>query len=116
MSVPNQKVITIHKNLTPPFLQVSKADLYNAMRTLTHSGLVLYLYLIGNQDGYRLELSKAEIVDKLQLLSRASYYRAVEDLEANGYIVNGSFDGRSEEQRTLRNQIEKEIIKIRGQS
>lgn len=116
MSVPNQKTLCIHKEVSPPFLSINESELYDAIRILSQSGLILFLYLANNQNGYRLELSKTEVVDKLKLLSRASYYRAVENLETFGYIEGNDFYTTSANHRQKLAQLKKEIKDITGQS
>lgn len=93
MSVPNQKVLTIVKPAVPvpPFLQVEMKEWEEAMRRLSPAGQVLWTYLAANQNGYKLELSPADIADKKQLISRRSYYRAIEDLKNNKYLVDNVF-------------------------
>ena len=46
----------------------------------------LYLYLCGNQDGFPLALSSADVQKRLKV-SDSSYRRAVEDLLAAGYLM-----------------------------
>ena len=46
----------------------------------------LYLYLCGNQDGFPLALSSADVQKRLGI-SDSSYRRAVEDLLAAGYLI-----------------------------
>ena len=46
----------------------------------------LYLYLCGNQDGFPLALSSADVQKRLNV-SDSSYRRAVEDLLAAGYLM-----------------------------
>ena len=46
----------------------------------------LYLYLCGNQNGFPLALSSAD-VQKHLCISDSSYRRAVEDLLAAGYLI-----------------------------
>lgn len=93
MSVPNQKIITIIKPrvAVPPFLQIETKEWMEAARRLSSAGLVLYLYLANNQNNYKLELSPADIVEKERLMSRRSYYRALEDLRENKYLCDNVF-------------------------
>ena len=46
----------------------------------------MYLYLCGNQDGFPLALSSADVQKRLNV-SDSSYRRAVEDLLAAGYLM-----------------------------
>ena len=57
-TVPHQKIIHINKeSVDKNFLTISKENWYNANKDLEPYGLVLYLYLAGNKDGYALALS-----------------------------------------------------------
>lgn len=109
MSVPNQKVLTIKKQqAVPPFFQISVRDLDYVCQDLSGASLTLYFYLAKNQNGFRLELSPADIVDKRQLMSRRTYYRAVEELKLKQYIVDNTFYAEPAEFRQTRERIEKE--------
>ena len=55
----------------------------------------LYLYLCGNQNGFPLALSSADVQKRLGI-SDSSYRRAVEDLLAAGYLIM-----RNDNERTL---------------
>ena len=92
MSVPNQKIITIHQSDQIPFLKIGIEELMEAYRTIkTPSSFVLYLYLASNKDGYKLELSKEAFANATNF-SKSSYHRAVDHLTKLGYIYedNGS--------------------------
>lgn len=109
MSVPNQKVLTIKKQqVVPPFFQISVRDLDYVCQDLSGASLTLYFYLAKNQNDFRLELSPADIVDKRQLMSRRTYYRAVEELKLKQYIVDNTFYAEPVEFRQTRERIEKE--------
>ena len=53
---------------------------------MPRASLGLYLYLCGNQDGFPLALSSADVQKRLKI-SDSSYRRAVEDLLAAGYLI-----------------------------
>ena len=53
---------------------------------MPRASLGLYLYLCGNQDGFPLALSSADVQKRL-CISDSSYRRAVEDLLAAGYLI-----------------------------
>lgn len=83
---PNQKVIHIQKQrYIDNFLQVGNDEWQRAARELTGSAFKLYLYLAGNRDGYDLALSQKAVEDATGL-SKNTYHRAVEELEAKGYL------------------------------
>ena len=54
----------------------------------------LYLYLCGNQDGFPLALSSADVQNRLGI-SDSSYRRAVEDLKASGYLIERNGNPRT---------------------
>lgn len=88
MSVPNQKVITIHKpKYYQGFLQIGIDQWQAAYRDLNKGDFGLYLCLCGNMDGYRLELSPAAICPRLGY-SDSTYRRAVEHLKEKGYLIH----------------------------
>ena len=62
---------------------------------MPRASLGLYLYLCGNQDGFPLALSSADVQKRLGI-SDSSYRRAVEDLLAAGYLIM-----RNDNERTL---------------
>ena len=53
---------------------------------MPRASLGLYLYLCGNQNGFPLALSSADVQKRLGI-SDSSYRRAVEDLLAAGYLI-----------------------------
>lgn len=113
MSVPNQKRITINKEIQPPFTQINNNDMYEAMAILKDSGFKLYMYFAANQDKYVLELSPADIVNK-GLMSRASYYNALDNLMNMGYIINDQFYTQSITARQAKEKIKQEIKQTIG--
>ena len=54
----------------------------------------MYLYLCGNQDGFPLALSSADVQNRLRI-SDSSYRRAVEDLKASGYLIERNGNPRT---------------------
>ena len=86
-SYPNQSILTIHKpQYKENFLQVAIDEWQDAFIKLPRISFSLYLYLCGNQDGFPLSLSSADIQKRLNV-SDSSYRRAVEDLLAAGYLM-----------------------------
>lgn len=71
MSFPNQKIVHIHRDMPEKkegnFLLIKKSNLYAAYKKLNSTALVLYLYLVGNKDGYKLALSPAAIKEEVGL-------------------------------------------------
>lgn len=86
-SYPNQSIVTIHKpQYKENFLQVAIDEWHEAFIKLPRISFSLYLYLCGNQDGFPLALSSADVQKRLNV-SDSSYRRAVEDLLAAGYLM-----------------------------
>lgn len=95
-SYPNQSIVTIHKpQYRENFLQVAIAEWEEAFIKLPRISFGLYLYMSGNQDGFPLSLSSADVQKRLNV-SDSSYRRAVEDLLAAGYLMM-----RNDNERTL---------------
>ena len=95
-SYPNQSIVTIHKpQYKENFLQVAIGEWENAFVVLPRSSFGLYLHLCGNQNGFPLALSSADVQKRLGI-SDSSYRRAVEDLLAAGYLIM-----RNDNKRTL---------------
>ena len=83
----NQKVIRINKDkCTSDFLQIDNSEWHEAVKTLSASAFILYLYLASNNDGFRLALSQ-RAVQNAPGLSKASYHRAFEELWSAGYLT-----------------------------
>ena len=61
---------------------------------MPRASLGLYLYLCGNQDGFPLALSSADVQKRLGI-SDSSYRRAVEDLKAVGYLIERNNNPRT---------------------
>ena len=63
----NQKVVHIHRDMPEKdesgFFILKKAHLYRAYKDLDYTGLYLYLYMIGNIDGYTFALSPQAILN-----------------------------------------------------
>lgn len=86
VSVPNQKTIIIHQSKQEPFLKIGIDELWEAYRNIkTPSSFVMYLYLAGNKDGYRMELSRQAFKNRTSL-DKSSYHRAIKHLTELGYI------------------------------
>ena len=64
-TVPHQRVVHVNrdmpKNGEGNFLMVKKQNLYDAYKDINATALVLYLYLVGNKDGFDLAFSPKAI-------------------------------------------------------
>ena len=87
MSVPNQKIVKIKKpKYKENFLQIGKDEWLEAFDLMSPTTFKLYLYLSGNSDGFKLELSQVAVKNAIGI-SRASYDRGVKRLRELGYLV-----------------------------
>lgn len=88
-TVPHQKIIHINKeSVDKNFLTISKENWYNANKDLEPYGLVLYLYLAGNKDGYDLALSQ-EAAEEAGI-KKTSFHKYVNVLIEKGYLIQKS--------------------------
>ena len=86
-SYPNQDMVTIHKEPHDGFfLQVGKDEWMSAYADLTPGTFGLYLYLCGNQNGFRMGLSSIAVQNALGY-SDSTYRRAKKELKEKGYLV-----------------------------
>lgn len=93
-TVPNQRVLTIHKEPTDKqhkYTCNSLEALGEASKRLqSKGGFKLYMYLAKNQDKYNFALSSSDFCN-WSGLGIAAYRTAFEELEKQGYlIINGS--------------------------
>ena len=87
MSVPNQKVVYIHKRkYTGNFLQIGIDEMRLAQQQMTYCEFVLYLYLAGNADGFKLELSQQAFENAIGY-KKTAYHNAVNKLIELGYLT-----------------------------
>ena len=86
-TVPNQKVIQIHrKPLGGGFLGISNDNWKRAARDLGAHAFMLYIYFASNKDGYISALSPAAI--QLEIgMPRSTYHDQLLKLESKGYLV-----------------------------
>ena len=93
-TVPNQRVLTIHKEPTDKQHKYTCNSLEAlgeaAKRLQSKGGFKLYMYLAKNQDKYNFSLSSSDFCN-WSGLGIAAYRTAFEELEKQGYlIINGS--------------------------
>ena len=87
MFVPNQKVVYIHKRkYTGNFLQIGIDEMRLAQQQMTYCEFVLYLYLAGNADGFKLELSQ-QAFENATGYKKTAYHNAVNKLIELGYLT-----------------------------
>ena len=87
-TVPNQRVVKIHRDMPGEregnFLLIKKSNLYDAYKNLNATALCLYLYLVGNMNGYNLEFSPKAIHDRKKEEIEAAFDAAMEEFERRG--------------------------------
>lgn len=85
--VPNQRKIRVHREkCEKDFLQIKKINWYTANEDLTPFGLQVYLYLIGNKDGYEFELSQEAALLEAGI-KKTTFHKYVNELINKGYLV-----------------------------
>ena len=88
MSVPNQRIVKIHKpKYRENFLQIGIDEWQAAVKVMTKCEFALYLYLAGNTDGFNLELSR-QAFENATGYKKTAYNDAVNKLIQLGYIVH----------------------------
>lgn len=88
-TVPNQKIIHINREPLEKekgFLSINKENWYAANKDLEPYGLVLYLYLAGNKDGFDLALSQTD-AEQTVGIKKTSFHKYVNILIEKGYLV-----------------------------
>lgn len=89
-SVPNQRILTIHKEPTDKQHKYTVNNLEAmgeaAKRLQSKGGFKLYMYLAKNQDKYSFALSSTEFCS-WSGLGIAAYRTAFEELKTEGYLI-----------------------------
>lgn len=90
MSVPNQYKMTIHREPSPnrDFIQIHKAIFAKAYKALSRApgALALYIWLVGNQNGYTFEFSPQAIYNNLGMATSTTH-DAIARLIGEGFVV-----------------------------
>jgi len=88
MTVPNQKIIKIHREETKSdFLGIKNENWKAASRDLGATALRLYLYFAANRNGYNLELSPQNILNEIGM-PPSTYRDQFKILLNKGYIFH----------------------------
>ena len=88
-TVPNQNTITVHRQeIGKNFISINKTSYSKAYRDMSNSSaaLGLYIWLVGNQNGYTFAFSPQAVENKLGM-ARSSCHGAIKKLEELGYLV-----------------------------
>ena len=111
----NQKTIIIHRSNPigekKQYLAIDCQALSTAARTLTPSGLKLFLYLASNQDGYQKDYSPKDF-SNIYGVSVDAARKARLDLQVNGYLVENE-NGKLEFYEQPREKLEFAIAQER---
>ena len=85
------KVVVRRLPLKAPYLSVNKDSLLIALRELEGNALKLYLYLVGNKEGYKITLinnnailenlgfSASELIESIKVLREKSFLLPIND-------------------------------------
>lgn len=89
-TVPNQRVITIHREVAKSdFLGIKNVNWQAAARDLGAHAFLLYLYFASNADGYTLALSPVAVRQAIGM-ARSTYHDQFAKLVDKGYLVANS--------------------------
>ena len=92
-TVPNQRVVTVHREPAKSnFLGIKNENWQYAARDLGAHALMLYLYLASNANGYTLALSPAAIREATGM-PRSTYQDQVLKLIDKGYLIQTTGNG-----------------------
>ena len=95
------KVVVRRLPLKAPFLTINKDSLLVALRELEGNALKLYLYLVGNKEGYKITLinnnavlenlgfSASELIESIKVLREKSFLLPINDTT---YLFNEGGD------------------------
>lgn len=91
MSVPNQWRIKIHRAAMEKgssFIQISKENFAKAYQRMsrTPAAIALYVWLVGNKDGYGFEFSPQALLNQLGM-AISTTHGAVKRLKEEGFLV-----------------------------
>ena len=91
-SNPNQRSITVHKELTNNkcednyYAKINLNALHKAMSSLSAKAFELWIYLSKNQDNHFFWLSKVDFLS-WSTFKKSAYYEAFDELKDLGYLV-----------------------------
>lgn len=86
-SFPNQKIVVVHREKPDKdFIQIKKENFAEAYKNLGATALVLYLYLVGNKQGYKFALSPSA-VQKAIGMPESTCRDQINKLISYGYLV-----------------------------
>ena len=118
-TVPNQKIFHIHRESTGKnFIAINKINFSKAYRDMskTPAALGLYIWLVGNQNGYHFAFSPQAIENQLGM-AQTSCRDAVKRLTDLGYLVNREnskivdfYEVSTKEKELDRKKVESDMI------
>lgn len=89
MSVSKQRKILIERaseNVRKDYLKVSNDNLKAAMYNLKPNAFKLWIYLLDNRNGYKMDLYPCDFT-RVTGMARTTYDRAFKELEEKGYLI-----------------------------
>lgn len=113
-TVPNQRVITVHKELTDR-QHLYTANNLNAIDEAAHfmrskAGFKLYFYIAKNQNNHQFALSSSDFCNWASV-SLQAYNTAFDELVKNGYLVPKD-KGTENESKTIFTFYDKSILDL----
>ena len=88
-TVPNQKIVKIHKapcNKSNKYTMINLDALQEAMKNLSNAELGVWLYFAKNQDNYESAISPKDAKDNWNI-SISTFHRTIQKFEKEGYLV-----------------------------
>ena len=92
-TVQNQTIYHINRDMPKKnegnFLLVKKENLERALKDLSPYGALLFLYLVGNADGYDLAFSPQDVINRMKI-GKTSVHTYIKKMKEKGYLVQKS--------------------------
>ncbi len=88
-TAPNQKVVIVHRDSISQgesFIQIKKENFYAAYKDLGQTCTILYLYLVGNKEGFELAFSPRAVLNQLGM-PESTTRDQINKLIDKGYLV-----------------------------
>ena len=92
VTVPNQKIVTTkgaQKDTEHIYAKINIEAMNKAMSVLKPNTFKLWCYMAKNQNNYTFALSSADACEFCKM-SKPTYLSSIQELIANGYLVNTS--------------------------
>ena len=89
MSVPNQKIVSVNKELTDKehkYIRMNIQAMDYALKDCKGALLKVWMYFAMNMDGYKFELSSAAVCAACSITDK-TYRECIKELVKRGYLV-----------------------------